>query len=270
MLQTQGRNGADGDVGPRHQVTRVRHDVRRRRLAVAQVERLTPRMQRIVFTSPELQDFASAAPDDHVKLFFPEAANPGAANSAACMRDYTPRLFDAAQGSLTIDFALHEAGPATAWALAAKVGDTLDIGGPRGSTIVPDDFDWYLLIGDETALPAMGRRVEELRRGVPVTTFAVVESAQERQAFQGAAKVKSYWIARDGQPLDDATLLRFALDEFALPTGDGFVWIAAEAHTARSLRSYMMQSRSHPKSWIKASGYWSRGAKAVHETFEDE
>jgi NADPH-dependent ferric siderophore reductase len=264
MLQTQTSIGVEGDVAQRHQVTRVRHDVRRRRLTVASVQRLTPRMQRLVFTSPELRDFTSAAPDDHVKLFIPAAGG-----HDACMRDYTPRMFDAEQGSLTIDFALHEAGPATAWALAAEVGDTLDIGGPRGSTIVPDDFDWYLLIGDETALPAIGRRVAELRPAAFVATFAIVERKDERQDFQGAARTNSFRIAREGQPLDDATLLRFALDEFALPPGDGFVWIAAEARTARSLRSYMMETRGHPKAWIKASGYWSRGAEAVHEKFED-
>jgi NADPH-dependent ferric siderophore reductase len=254
----------EAEFGARHQITRVRHELRRRRLTVSNVERLTPRMQRITFSSPELRDFTSAAADDHVKLFFP--GGPGA---ETCMRDYTPRRFDAPQNSLTIDFALHEAGPATAWALAAKVGDALEIGGPRGSTVVPDDFDWYLLIGDETALPAIGRRVEDLRPGVPVKTVAVVERAEERQAFHGDADLQSYWIAREGQALDDAALLRFALDEVTLPPGDGFVWIAAEANTARTLRSYFMEARGHPKSWIKASGYWSRGAAAFHETFQE-
>lgn len=265
MQQTQTKLSAQDGAGARHQVVRVRHEVRRRRLAVASVQRLTPRMQRIVFTSPDLHDFTSAAPDDHVKLFFP-----GEDGGPARMRDYTPRMFDTLTGSLTIDFALHEAGPATDWALRAKVGDTLDIGGPRGSIVVPDDFDWYLLVGDETALPALGRRVEELRPGASVTTFAVVERAEERQAFQSEASLRSFWIAREGQPLDDAALLRFALDDYALPPGDGFVWIAAEAHTARALRSYMMETRGHPKAWIKASGYWSRGAEAVHEKFEEE
>ena len=69
------------------------------------------------------------------------------------MRDYTPRAFDQASGRLTIDFAIHGAGPVTAWALAVRVGDALNIGGPRGSTILPDDLDWLCLIWDETALP---------------------------------------------------------------------------------------------------------------------
>ena len=81
------------------------------------------------------------------------------------MRDYTPRAFDAAGNRLTIDFALHDAGPATAWALNARPGETLLIGGPRGSTVVPDDFDFYLLAGDETALPSIGRRLESPASG---------------------------------------------------------------------------------------------------------
>ena len=80
-------------------------------------------------------------------------------------RDYTPRRYDAGRNELVIDFALHDAGPATDWAAQAEPGQQLAVGGPRGSFVVPDDFDWYLFIGDETALPAIGRRLEELRAG---------------------------------------------------------------------------------------------------------
>jgi len=88
------------------------------------------------------------------------------------MRDFTPRHFDASTRTLTLGFALHDAGPASAWAASARVGDVLGFGGPRGSRLTPDNFDWYLLVGDETALPAIGRRTEELRTGVPVLTVA--------------------------------------------------------------------------------------------------
>lgn len=253
---------------PRHAVTRVRREVRRRTLTVAAVEALTPRMRRIRFTSPDLADFVSAAPDDHVKLFLPASAGDGGGVTQACMRDYTPRAFDPERETLTIDFALHEAGPATRWALAARVGDALEIGGPRGSVVVADDFDWYLLIGDETALPAIGRRVEELRAGVPVITVAAVATAAEAQAFETRADWRPAWVARDGGTRDDATLLRAALTDLELPTGDGCVWIAAEARTARSLRGYMIEIRGHPADWVKASGYWLRGEAAVHQAIE--
>ena len=116
----------------RHQIERVRHDTRRRTLTVETVTKLTPQMLRIGFTGDDLHDFVSLSADDHIKLFFQAKGEP------ACMRDYTPRSFDTARGTMTIDFALHDAGVATQWAMDAKPGDMLEIGGPRGSAIRPE------------------------------------------------------------------------------------------------------------------------------------
>jgi NADPH-dependent ferric siderophore reductase len=248
----------------RHDITRIRRETRRRILTVAAIEALTPRMRRIVFTSDALHDFDSASHDDHVKLFFPAGAD-----GEAPRRDFTPRAFDPAAGRLVIDFALHEAGPATAWAAGATIGDHLEIGGPRGSTIVPDDFDWYLLVGDETALPAIGRRVEELRPGVPVTTLAVVADASEMQTFTARAILTPVWVLRSQSGDDDLASLRAALAELTLPPGDGFIWIGAEASVARALRRDLVEDRGHPKIWLKAAGYWTRGLADTHLTIED-
>lgn len=251
---------------PRHQMSRVRFQTHRRMLTVATLERLTPRMLRVGFTSEDLGDFASASFDDHIKLFFPSALD---GSGKPCMRDFTPRAFEPGRGTLVVDFALHEDGPAMQWASSARVGQTLEIGGPRGSRVVPDDFDWYLLIGDETALPAIGRRVEELRAGVPVTTVVVVADSGETQAFRSQAAWTPVWVLRPSAALDDAALLRAALTQYQPPSGEGFVWIAAEASAARSLRSYMVDDRGHPKAWTKASGYWKQGQTEVHETIDD-
>jgi NADPH-dependent ferric siderophore reductase len=246
-LHHQARDGVE-----RHQLIRIRHDLRRRSLKVTALRYLTPRMLRVEFASPDLHDFVSAGADDHIKLFF--ASETG----APVMRDFTPRAFDNARGTLSIDFALHDAGPATQWASLAKVGDTLEIGGPRGSMIVPADFDWYLLVGDETAFPAMARRLEELPPGAPVATYAIAESEVEFMTFQSPADLTQTWIARDGAG-DDARQLRVALDGFIPPSGDGFVWIAAEGGVARALRQYMIEAKGHPREWMKAAGYWARG-----------
>lgn len=241
----------------RHAIARIRHEVRRRAITLVAVERLTPHMLRLHFASPELHGFVSAAPDDHVKLFFGEE-----------MRDYTPRRFDPEAGTLVIDFALHEAGPATRWAMEARPGDTLGIGGPRGSTVVPDDFDWVLLIGDETALPAIGRRIEELRPGVPVTSFVLVPELADAQHFATAASWSGHWAAR-GSSTDDAGLLLKAMQGFTLPRGEGFVWIAAEAQAARAVRRHVVETLGHPRAWMKASGYWLRGVADAHEKIGD-
>jgi NADPH-dependent ferric siderophore reductase len=255
---------ADAPSGARHETIRMRHETKRRSLTVTRLEHLTPRMLRIHFASPELAGFVSAALDDHIKLVFPSPAG-----DKPLMRDFTPRAFDRAAGILTIDFALHDAGPATEWAAGAKIGDRLEIGGPRGSRITPDDFDWYLLIGDESALPAIGRRVEELRPGVPVTTLVAVVHPYEEQRFKTQAAWTPIWLARGEPSEDDAKLLRDRLAGLALPPGDGYVWIAGEASIVRTLRDHMIDERGHPKAWLKASGYWQRGQSDAHVEIGD-
>jgi NADPH-dependent ferric siderophore reductase len=37
------------------------------------------------------------------------------------------------------------------------VGDAIRIGGPRGSQVIEGPIAHWLLVGDETALPAIGR-----------------------------------------------------------------------------------------------------------------
>jgi NADPH-dependent ferric siderophore reductase len=248
-----------------HQITRIRRAIRRRILTVAEVRRITPRMQRISFQSPELGDFESSAPDDHIKIFVPTSKLGNADIDDVCMRDYTPRKFDPATKTLTIDFALHEAGPATSWASQARPGDKLEIGGPRKSNVVADDFDWYLLIGDETALPAIGRRVEELRAGVRVITVVIIETLAERQTFVTSAAWAPLWIPREGQPVGDDVLLSLSLAQLKLLPGDGYIWIAAEADAARSVRGLVTETWGHPKEWMKSSGYWVRGKAGAHE-----
>jgi NADPH-dependent ferric siderophore reductase len=81
---------------------------------VATIEHLSPNMIRVRFGGDELRDFESAGADDHVNLFVADGDGEAA-------RDYTPRAFDTAAGTLTVNFAIHEAGPATRWAVGARV-----------------------------------------------------------------------------------------------------------------------------------------------------
>jgi NADPH-dependent ferric siderophore reductase len=252
-----------------HQITRVKHELKRRTLSVGAVERLTPNMVRVTLTSPELRDFTSAAPDDHIKLFFPTGPAEAGGEPPTAMRDFTPRRFDTARGELIIDFALHDAGPATAWAAQAAPGQTLRIGGPRGSTVVPDDFDWYLLIGDETALPAIARRAEEIRPQARIITLAAVTGTAEEQKLSSRAPLEAHWIHRPAAAAHDPEPFLSALAKIQFPSGDGFIFIAAEGGVARALRAYVTEQRGHSKTWVKASGYWKRGQAETHEKIED-
>jgi NADPH-dependent ferric siderophore reductase len=262
-------------------VTRVRHEVKMRRLEVRRSERLSPSMVRLVLVGDDLAGFTSAGFDDHVKIFLPApgAREPllptmgpkgltfleGAERPAA--RDFTPRKYDAEAGELTIDFVLHDAGPATAWAANAQQGDYLGVGGPRGSMIVPKDFRMHILIGDETAIPAIARRLEELPGGVRARVFAEVEAPGHELNLESAADLELTWVHRSGAPAGEA-LLAAVRSANLTGGGDLYAWVACESSVAKLMRSHLVDERQFNPKRIKAAGYWKRGAVAVHEMHE--
>jgi NADPH-dependent ferric siderophore reductase len=264
-------------------VERVRHNLKMRELTVVRIERIAGLLARITFTGEDLQDFVSASFDDHVKLFFPaDPSQPpalptvgpdgvkfpeGAPKPAA--RDYTPRRFDAAARELDIEFVLHGDGPACTWAEQAEPGQKLGIGGPRGSFVVPKGFDWHVLIGDETALPAIARRLEELPAAAQALVLIEVPSAANEIALDSAAKTTVRWLHRDGIAPGYSTLLLEAARELQLPSGEGYVWVAAESAVAKAVREIMVSQHGIDKSRIRAASYWKRGAVAVHEAHDD-
>lgn len=263
---------------------RVRHELRMRLLEVRDVEALTPNMRRVTLGGDDLEGFESPGFDDHVKLFFPDpqtgelvlpkvgpegVAKPAPGDAPRLMRDYTPRRFDAATRTLVIDFALHDSGPATEWARSAKPGDRIGVGGPRGSFIIPMNFEGYLLIGDDTALPAISRRLAELPAGSLVFVFVEVDSPADRLRFASDADVVVEWIYREGIPAGQSTALLDALQVATLPDGDLHAWVAAEAGVAKAIRRYLVDERGLNPKWVKAAAYWRRGDAAVHENLDD-
>lgn len=255
-----------------HENLKLRHTVRFRRLQVLRTETLTPHMRRIVVGGEELDGFHSAAPDDHVKLFFPNAEGrivtpemgpdgprypQGVQPSPA--RDYTPRVHDAERGELTLDFVLHGDGVASAWAAAAQPGDTLVVGGPRASFVVADDYDTLAMFGDETALPAIARWLEELDPMVQARAFIEIADAGERQPLSPAPGVEVTWLERNGTDASTSTLLEDALRDFAAPLGETFYWIACESRRARTLRKLLEERPEVDSDSIRATGYWKAG-----------
>lgn len=242
-------------------IHRVTHEIKRRRLDVLRVVDITPRMRRITLGGPELAGFVSLGSDDHIKLMFAQnAAEQAALQSPTfnikgdgpqpAMRDYTPRRFDLSLGELDIDFVLHGDGPASTWAEQAQVGQHLYIGGPRGSMIVPDIFDSYLLIGDETALPAIARRLEELPAGCKVLAVIEIADAAEQQALQSAAEVEVIWVLRGQADLLDT------VRTLTLPSGALYTFVAMETKLSRQVRRVLLDTHKVDEAFLKAVGYW--------------
>jgi NADPH-dependent ferric siderophore reductase len=267
---------------------RVRHQLKLRLVQVARVEQLSPRMRRITFAGDALADFTSAAPDDHVKLFFPApgqdrpvlptlgSPNPAADRSASpadaippAVRDYTPRWFDPQRCELAVEFVIHGDGPASTWAAQAKPGQWIGVGGPRGSILTPDDCDTYLLMGDETALPAIARHLEELRPGVRALVLIEVADAREERHLPTAANAAIIWLHRDGRAAGTTGLLEQALRNLMLPSGDTYAWLAGEIETVRRLRRYLTEEEGLFRDQIRAAGYWRLGEADTHAKLDD-
>ncbi|RJX73080.1 siderophore-interacting protein [Pseudomonas sp. LS-2] len=242
-------------------IHRVSHEIKRRKLEVLRVTDITPRMRRVTLHGPDLTGFISLGTDDHVKLLFattPEEQaaldtfmpGPNGQGPKPAMRDYTPRRYDAASGELDIDFVLHGDGPAATWAAQAQPGQFLHIAGPRGSMIVPDMFDSYLLIGDETALPAIARRLEELAANRRALVVVEIEDNAERQALESKAQVEVIWVLRGEQDLLEATR------QLTLPEGDLYAWVATESALSRKVRRILLDEFKLDEAAVKAAGYW--------------
>lgn len=232
-------------------IEKIMHELKFRKLEVAHIQTITPHMIRMVVKGDDLEGFTSLSPDDHVKLFLKKGEE-------TYKRDYTPRYYDADKKELTLDFVVHEGGPATEFALTAKPGDILEMGGPKGSRRISGNIKNWILIGDETALPAIGRRIEELSGDETATSIVLIPDPQDQQIFESKAQHEHYWIHRPVNQSD-----RFAdvtqtlnLIEFMPNT---FFWIAGESSMVKGVKAYLRDERGVSKDWIKASGYWKMG-----------
>jgi len=227
---------------------------------VKRVQRITPRMVRVTFTGPELENFGWNGPAAHIKLIF----------STGEMRTYTPRRFDPQTRTLEVQFVLHGAGPASEWAERVQVGDKLVIAGPGGRFSLDRTVGHWWIAGDESAIPAVGTLLDALPDSAAAEVHLEVADADDEIEFASPAKTTITWHHRRapdawGAELDEAA--RAA----AIPDG-GMVWVACEASAMRGIRKYFLADRGLPASSLVTRGYWRVGEAnhPDHDYGEDE
>ena len=157
-------------------------------------------MCRVTLGGAGLNDFPVDQESAYIKLMFPQGED-----ARPLLRTYTVSV----QRDDEIDVILPRAeGPASTWARNTKAGDQMLIGGP-GPKPINNDADWFLLVGDMTALPAI--TVNLAQSPADARGFAVLEVTTEadQQTLKKPDNVEIQWVVNphpnaDGSPLLDS------------------------------------------------------------------
>jgi NADPH-dependent ferric siderophore reductase len=244
-------------------------------LTVAAVTTVTPAVRRVTLTAPA-HVVAAAGPTLSLLVprvgdrspAWPQVARDGRivwpqGSHGVSMRRYTARRQDPAAGELDVDFVLHGDGPAATWAAAARPGDVLGVASAASLGEAP--AGWLLLVGDETALPAIGRILGAAGPTTRGVVLVEVAGPEEEQPLAAPTGVEVRWLHRAGAEPGVGTLLVDAVAALQPPGGDDvFAWVGAESATVRGIRADLRGRWGLRRTQHHAIGYWRRGRAAAN------
>jgi NADPH-dependent ferric siderophore reductase len=177
------------------------------------------------------------------------------------VRVYTIRAIDVTAGWVDVDFVLHPGGdtPAATFAENAKAGDVIGMIGPGGGGV--PEAENLLLLGDDTALPAIGRILDDLAPATRADVFLEVDGPADAIPLAGGDNVRVTWLYRDGRDAGTAGLLSETLRKMnpaTLPQ-DVYVWAGCEFSDFKEIRKILRKEWGLKKDWHLVVAYWRRG-----------
>lgn len=263
------------------------------RLHVLAADRVSPGFVRITLGGDSLTTFRYMGYDHWFRLFLPQ---PGqrepripsttstlwyaqyltfSKDTKPVVRNYTVRNFrPVGEGKFSegaemdVDFVVHggehggRAGPASSWAAHAVPGDRVAIL-DEGRIYNPDtNPSWQLLVGDESAAPAILGILRSSPEDLRAVVFIEVPTEADVQDHHVPPGVELTWIVRPSPHTKPGDAALAAVQKAALPDSTPFVYVAGEQGLATGLRRYLVSHRAVPKSAICFTGYWKFGKAA--------
>ena len=241
-----------------------------RTMRVQRSIQVTPRMRRVILAGEtDRLDIGGL----HVRVLIPPSGRrpcwPHAApdgrtiwpvgDDALTARVYTIRRIDAERGEIALDVVVHPGhqAPGSRWACTARPGDPVGLMGPGGGPLPA--ARWYLFAGDETALPAISRMLEELPGSARAIVRIEVADPGEEQPIRSLAKLDVRWLHRGGLAAGSTSLLEDAIADIEWPNDREqlHVWIGCEQATARIMRKRLGEAGIDKKQHTVAA-YWRR------------
>ncbi|MBO0132077.1 DUF2218 domain-containing protein [Agrobacterium burrii] len=244
------------------------------KFTVESIRQITPRTRRITFSAEDVSKFISMDAL-HLNLILqentsddPQWPTVGANGLIAwdetkprpSMRKYTVRSLDIDQGTLDIDFVLHaDSGPGSKFAEDAVVSDVVGALGPGGGGLV--EADRYFFAGDETALPAIARMLEQLSETASATVIIEVSDKLEIQNLCSRARLETSWILREDGALGNSLEFVRLVTNIDIPDDDRrtYLWVGCEFQSAQTIRKALRSSPRIAKKDQLVVSYWRSG-----------
>lgn len=215
------------------------------RARVVAVTDLTPRMRRVTVVAESMRG-VTIRPAQDVELLLREESG------RRVKRRYTIRTARPDSGELELDVLLHGPTPGSGWAINARVGDEVEFQGPRGKLQLRP-APAHLLLGDESALPAIAAICEALPPGEPAIALIEVEGPDDHLPVAADTR----WVDRDGSAAGRPDLLRAALHAVAFAAGT-HGYLMGESRAMIALRADL-EARGVEHDSIFVKGYWNLG-----------
>lgn len=260
---------------PRPQRTDARPKRVMRMVTVSRVEQVTRDLLRVHFTGDAVREIGPLQhADSYVKLLFAPAEadyawpfDPDEVREThpreqwPVTRTYTIRSLDADAGTMAIDFVVHgDTGLAGPWAASAKPGDSLGFLGPGGAWSPSDEAALTILVGDESAVPAIAAGLEAMKSDA--RAHAIIEVADEtcEPPLRVMPGLEVTWVHR-GDAAYGAGLVEAMRGAYArgLPEGRVDVFVHGNADMIRDARRLFVVELGVPREHASISGYWRSG-----------
>ena len=249
-----------------------REPPRFRRVIVSRCEPLTPRMTRVVLTGTELDGLVIDRPAASVRLLLPRADGrlelptwtgnqfELADGSRAPIRTFTPRNHDPEADELTIDVVAHGDGAASGWAASATPGDEVAVSGPGRGYDIDVNAGSYLLVGDETAIPAIAQLLEAMPDDLSTIVLIEVTDPEARLELPAGPETMITWLDLPDGSVPGAAMVEAVEQLVTMPEA---VWVAGEAAAMQRIRTHLFEQRGLTRSQATVRGYWKLGRSAT-------
>jgi NADPH-dependent ferric siderophore reductase len=243
-------------------------------LEVLASEQLSEHMVRLTFGGPGFTNFQDKVVSDrYVKILFAKPAlglvppydldalrEQLAPEDFPVRRTYTLRRVDLEAQTVQIDFVIHgDQGLAGPWAQNAKLGDQICFTSPGGLYTPDPAFDRHLLIGDETALPAISAAVEDMTPEMIGDIYLEVSGPEDEVQLDVPKGVTLHWLHRGGYYTPESTKLEETVRNAEWHEGTVQVFAHGERETMKSLRAYLNGERGVDRKAMSLSAYWAYG-----------